>query len=279
MVAIEAEHTPDVALQRAQGQVRVGFKLEGGQTRLADLFQQGCGKARLPTTYDGGGPVVVLLNTSGGITGGDRLAYEVHFGAGTRGAATSQAAEKIYKRSSGVGHVRTHLTVGEGAIAAWIPQETIVFDHAGLKRTLDVDLAENATVLVLETIVLGRSAHGEDVRQTHLIDQWRIRRGGRLIYADTLRLDGDTVQLLSGMATGQGAHAVASLVFVRPSAEAEIDALRELPVEEGVQCGFSGFDGMVVARFLSSDARNLRKTVCRIVEHLRQLEMPRVWAL
>lgn len=266
-------------LQRAAGRVEIGFAARDGVTRLAHLYQAGCGKARLPRSYDGHGPVAVLLNTSGGVTGGDRLSYRVDFAAGSQGAVTTQAAEKVYRRSVGHGEIASTLTVGDGARAAWIPQETIVFNGSALKRTLDVALAPGAELVALEILVLGRSAHGETVRDVALRDRWRIRRGPALIYADTLRLDGDAADILAGTATGNGAHVLATLVHVAPDAASRLDGLRALTLDGGVTAGFSAVDGMITARLLGVDALNLRKTVCRIVEHLRGTAMPRVWTL
>jgi urease subunit gamma len=124
----DSRHPARPGMQRAFGRSRVTFAVGGGRTRLADLWQEGCAKVRLPNVHDGGGPVAVLINTAGGITGGDVIDNEAGWADGATATVTSQAAERIYRRSDGVGTVRTRLSVGAGAWGAWLPQETIVFD-------------------------------------------------------------------------------------------------------------------------------------------------------
>ncbi|ODN68613.1 urease accessory protein UreD [Methylobrevis pamukkalensis] len=268
-------------LQRARGVAEVAFKLVDGETRLDRLLQDGCCKMRFPRVYDGR-PVAVLLNTAGGVTGGDDLRYGVTFAPGTRAVATTQAAERIYRRSAGLGRIATRLVVGDGAEAEWLPQETIVFDRAGLDRHLDIDLAGTARLTAVEQIVLGRTAMGETVRTASAIDRWRIRRDGRLVYADTLRLEGDAAAILAGRATGAGAAAMASLVHAGPGAEGRLEELRALfdrfaGEATGVVAGASAVDGLLVARLLAPGGRPLRDCLISVLENFRGRPVPRVW--
>ncbi|WP_181704587.1 urease accessory protein UreD [Chthonobacter rhizosphaerae] len=272
-------------LQRARGIGRVTFRRAGDQTRLQDLVQDGSAKIRLPRVYDGRGPVAVLLNTAGGITGGDHLVYEAEWGDGARATVTAQAAERIYRRSEGVGRVENRLVVGAGAEAFWLPQETIVFDRAGLVRTLEVDLAADARFTGCEMVVMGRTAMGEEVTTLSLSDRWRIRRGGRLVYADALRFEGDTRAILSGGATGRGARAFASVVQAAPDAAERLDAVRGVLDEAceraggRLEAGVSAFDGLLAVRLLGADGRALRDGIAPLMEHLIGGALPRVWAL
>lgn len=273
-------------MQRAEGAARVGFALrrigDAEETRLSDLFQDGSAKVRLPKVYDGSGPAAHLLNSAGGVTGGDHLTYEAHFGVGTTATVTTQASERIYRRSEGVGRIDNRLTVGAGATARWLPQETIVFDGAGLRRTLDIDMAGDATLMAVESIVLGRTAMGEEVETVDLSDHWRLRRDGRLVYADSLRLKGNTRDILSGTATGAGARAFATLIVASPDAESRIDAARELLTTltgDGIEAGASAFDGMLSIRCLALDGRRLRAIVEPMLEHLTGWPLPRAWSI
>ncbi len=269
-------------LQRAFGRARVGFRQSDGQTRLADLWQQGCAKVRLPRVHDGGGPVAVLINTAGGITGGDVIEVEAVFGETTTATLTAQAAERIYRRSAGVGRVSTRLAVEAGATAAWLPQETIVFDGAGLDRSLDVSLASDARFTGCEAIVLGRTAMGETVRRLDLVDRWRVRRGGRLVFADALRLAGDAEAILSGSATGNGAAAFATLLHAGADAEGLVDPAREALDRvrgDDLDGGASAFEGLLVVRLLARDGRALRRGLEPLLACLTGRPLPRVWSL
>lgn len=282
-----APSPPSAPLQRARGHARVGFvqrQINGAMaTRLGDLFQDGACKVRLPRVHDDGGPVAVLINTAGGITGGDELLYEATWGAGTRATLTSQAAERIYRRSHGVGRIVNRLTIGAGAVAHWLPQETIIFDRAALGRRLDIDMATDASLIAVEAIVLGRTAMGEEVRDIRLDDQWRLRRGGRLVYADALRLDGDSFTVLQGGATGGGARAFASLLVAEAAAADRLDAVRDLIAARlaagGGEGGASAFDGLLSIRLMTQDGRALRAIVEPLVEHLTGQALPRAWSV
>lgn len=273
-------------LERAEGAARVAFALRriGGreETRLADLFQDGSAKVRLPKVHDGSGPAAVFLNSAGGVTGGDHLTFEAHFGAGTTATVTTQAAERIYRRIDGVGRIDNRLTVGAGATAHWLPQETIVFDGAGLRRRLDVDLAGDSRLVAVESVVLGRTAMGEEVTSVDLADHWRVRRDGRLVYADALRLSGDSRTILSGGATGRGARAFASILVAGADAASQLDPARELIATlaaDGIEAGASTFDGILSIRCLALDGRRLRVIVEPLIETLTGRPLPRAWSI
>lgn len=273
-------------LERAEGTARVAFSLrrigEGEETRLADLFQDGSAKVRLPKVYDGSGPTAVFLNSAGGVTGGDRLSFEARFGRGTTATITTQAAERIYRRSDGVGHIDNRLIVEAGANARWLPQETIVFDGAGLRRRLDVDLAGDARLVAVESVVLGRTAMGEEVTTAELFDHWRVRRDGRLVYADALRLSGDSRSILEGGATGGGARAFASILVAAPDASSWLDRSRDLISSlacDGIEAGASAFDELLSIRCLALDGRRLRAILEPLIETLTGWPLPRAWSL
>ncbi len=271
-------------MQRAFGRAEVTFRRRGGVTVLDRLYQEGQAKIRLPRTH-GRAPEAVFLNTAGGVTGGDHLISAVDWGAGAEATVTSQAAERIYKSSGETGVVETRLTVGTDATAEWLPQETILFDRAKLTRRISVDIAASAELLMVETTVFGRSAMGESVRQCQFADHWRIRRGGRLVYADTFRIasneasDGysDAEAVLSGSATGQGATAIATIFLVSPAAETRLSPLREILETVSSEAGASSWNRLLVARLMSSSARDLRGDLVHVLQEFRGRELPRPW--
>ena len=274
--------TTPLVLQRARGRAEVAFDLREGASRLTRLFQEGQAKIRLPKAYAGEAPTAVTINTAGGIAGGDRLSWSARVGAGAAAIGTSQAAERGYRSSStdgGLsGTVETRLEVGAGGRLDWLPQETIVFDRAALDRTLTVDLAAGASAVMVETIVLGRAAMGEEVETCRLVDRWRVRRAGRLAFADTLRIEGAARDILSGRATGGGARAFATILVAEAGAEAGVEAARDVLEEIGSPGGASGFDGLLVARLADPDPARLRVAVARLLMHIRRADLPRVWS-
>jgi len=264
-------------LERVRGHARLGFDSTGGETRLVEFYQSGSAKIRMPRIGAGGAREAVLLNTAGGLTGGDHLVYEVSAGAGTRAVVSTQAAERIYRRSRGVARIETNIVVGEGAHLDWLPQETIIFDNSALSRRLCADIAPDATLFAVESIVLGRAAMGETTRKILLNDSWRIRRAGELIFADGLRLDGDASVIMAGGATGKGAIAIATVLLISPDAEDRIAAARAALDQSQGESGASAWNGMLVARLIASNGQHLRSDIIRLVEGLRGVAMPRVW--
>ncbi|WP_210185579.1 urease accessory protein UreD [Bauldia litoralis] len=264
-------------LQRARGEARVTVRRERGGNRLDQLRQSGSAKVRLPRIADTAPLEAILLNTAGGVTGGDRLNYAVSVGAAAAAVVSSQAAERAYRSSGGVARIDTRLEVGAGGRLEWLPQETILYERSALHRRLEADVAGSATLLAAEAVLLGRAAMGERLHDIVFDDIWRIRRDGVLVFAEGTRLDGDAVAGMAGKATGGGAGAFATVVMVSPDAAARLDAAREILAEGGCEAGASAWNGLLVARILAPGGQALRTSLTRLLEMLRDAAMPRVW--
>jgi urease accessory protein len=276
---VSSPSSPAGVLPRAQGELRLGFKRRGDLTVLDTLYQQGCAKARLPNVEEDGWKSAVAINTSGGLTGGDRLAIAVDWREGARALVAGQAAEKIYRSLSGVAQVRTRLTVDAGAQAEWLPQETILFNRAALDRDTIVTMMPDSRFLGVEAVVLGREAMGESVQQGFLRDAWRINRGGKLVYADVIAVEGDIAKRFARTAIAGGARAFASIIHVAPDAETRLEAVRaSIETLEDAQAGASSWHGMLTVRILARDGEALLAAVRRALEPLREgRALPRVW--
>lgn len=260
-------------MQRAKGRAEVGFAARG----LTHLYQSGCCKVLLPK---GGhkAPEAVFINTSGGVTSGDQLHYVAKVGAGTALDVTTQAAERIYRANAGTARITNSLTLGGNGRLDWLPQETILFEGAALKRQLNVEMGESASLLALETVVLGRKAMGETLQKAALSDQWRIRRGGRLAYADALRFNAPALQTQSA-ATLDGNRALATLLYIAPDAEARLSQARSLLPFPEVEAAASAWNGLLTLRFLAPDAQPLRAALVSFLTRFRGRPLPRVWQM
>ena len=274
-------------LQRARGAARIEVKAAEGATRLARLYQDGCGKIRLPTDAAARDLEAVMINTSGGLTGGDRMAWAARAAARAALTLTTQACEKIYRarsspREDGRAEVEVALDVAAGVRIDWLPQETILFDGAALSRTLTADLAADARLLAVEAVVLGRTAMGETVRRGSLRDRWRIRREGKLVFADDLRFEGPVAQVAGLAPTLAGAKAFASLLLVADDAARLLTPLRDAigPPCETVAGGASAFEGKLFARIVAPDGLALRRVLLQAIAALRDgAPVPRVWRI
>lgn len=268
------------AMQRVKGQARVSFHHDGHSTRLTDLYQNGSSKIRLPKVYDNV-PVAVFLNTAGGITGGDDIRYQADVGSKTRSVMTSQTAERVYRRSEGIGHVAVQLSAANDATLEWLPQETILFDASALHRNLTVDLEGNAQFLAIESVILGRKAMGETVNTVSYRDRWRIRRNGTLIFADDIRLEGDPATILSGPAATNGQTAFATIIDCRPDIEEKLDLARQslepFLHKTFLRAAASVRKQVLIVRIVAHDGKILRDCLMSFLTSYRSKPLPRVW--
>jgi urease accessory protein len=272
-----ASRSDATMLQRAVGELRVVLRVRDGHTVLDGLRQAGCLKARFPRPECHDWSTVVTLNTSGGIAGGDALASSFELQPGARATIASQAAERFYRALPGSvpASVNTHIAIAAGGAAEWLPQETILFDRCALDRRLEVELAEDASFLGIETLVFGRAAMGETVQHAWLRDGIRIRRDGRLVMNDAIRMDGEVARLLQRTAIARGAGAAATIWFVAREVEARLDAVRAILPDEAAA---SAWNGMLVTRLLADNAAALRLATTAVLHVLRDgRPLPRVW--
>ncbi|WP_290560256.1 urease accessory protein UreD [Aestuariivita sp.] len=226
---------------------------------------------------DGAALTAVLLNTAGGITGGDRFDQRATAQPGTQLTLSTQAAERAYRAASGRGRVCTGLTVQQGARIDWLPQETILYDGSALARRLDVTLVPGARALLVESLIFGRTAMGETVRQLDLDDRITVTRAGRIVFADRTRMMGDAQARLAGRATGQGARALASLIFAAPEAGDLLEAARALlPPTGGIS---QPAPDLLFARLLAPDGFALRRALIPLIGLFRQAPLPKVWMI
>ena len=288
MFDFSAEELPSTAAraQRVDGAARLAFRQQDGRTRLADLYQHAPCRLLFPRVESDEPTQAVLLTTSGGLTGGDRLRVDIEAGDQTCVTVTTQAAEKLYKAADGADPVRVDIRyqVGRGAWAEWLAQETILFDRARLRRCFNAELASDARLLAVESIIFGRTAMDERFNHGLLHDAWRIRRNGRLVWADALHLDGDIAQHRAQRFGFGQANACATLLYAGADASNHLEAVRQLIGADHDLAAATCLEGLLIVRFLADDATRLRSLILRIAGGLRQLatglrpQLPRVWS-
>ena len=289
LFASPAGSVAPVRLQRSAGEGSITFKCCNADTVLDDVRQSGCCKIRFPAIEPGLPFEAVLLNTAGGLTDDDVLRANVHWGPDTCALITTQAAERVYKSRDVPARVENRLGVARAAMAFWLPQETILFDGGRLSRRLEADIDEAGCLLACESTVFGRHAMGEAVNHGFLLDSWRVRMGGRLVFADSLRLDGAVDKILTRPATASGAGAAASVICVRRDVAGMLEPLRDVVSAFRSTAGCSVLGPVLVTRILAPDGAQLRKDLSRVLLHLitvistgdgrleRRACLPRVW--
>jgi len=263
------------AANRAQGRVKFGVRLQDGVTRRGDLHESGSLRVRFPSP-EAEGLSAVFVNTAGGVAGGDRFDIEIEAGAGARLTLTTAAAEKIYRATGKSAELNIALKAAAGAHLAWLPQETILFDRARIVRRIDIDLAEGASLLLCEIVVFGRAAMGETMRHGEFVDRWRLRRGGKLAFAETVRLDGDIGGKLAKAAIAKGGAAIGTALIV-PGDEGLVERIREVQDSFGGEVGVSAWNGFAMARFCAQDAARLRSDMMAVLGRASGRALPRLW--
>ncbi|MFW8635320.1 urease accessory protein UreD [Cribrihabitans pelagius] len=252
------------------------MKQAGRNSGLDRLRSSGAMKALFPRPRDNG-IEAILINTSGGLTGGDRIGVEARAGRGSSLTLTTQAAERAYRAEAGEAVVTTRLEAGSGAELMWLPQELILFEGSALSRTLTVSLAPDARFLMAEAVIFGRAAMGEQLRNIRLRDRVRITRGGVPAYRDGVDITGDALTHMARRVTGAGAGAMASLIYAGPDAEAQLDPLRRhLPATGGASLLAPD---LLAARILAADGFALRQALIPILDRLSRNRLPASWRL
>ncbi len=272
-------HEQPVRLQRVSARGALAVKKAAGRSRIDRLFQEGAAKIRMPeTTAD---PLeAVLINTAGGLTGGDRLAWEIDVAADASAVVTTQACEKVYRAAADRAEVSCTIRVGERGRISWLPQETIAYDGCAFSRTLDVDVAPGAEALIVEAVLFGRLARGETVKTGSFRDRWRVRSEGRLVHGEDLAIGPDVDATLARQSVAGGAAAMAT-VLALGDVERWVEPAREIVGDGGgVSTWKVGPTGKLLARLLAKDGYALRRRLVPLVELLNgKAGLPKVWSL
>lgn len=262
------------ARNRAVGTVACDVHAASGVTRRGKVHEAGSLRVRFPNA-ERDVMEAVLVNTAGGIAGGDRFEVALHAHEKTRLQATTATAEKVYRSHGPSAAVSVTLRADDGAHLAWLPQETILFDASRIERRIEVDFAATASVALCEIVVFGRTAMGETVRTGLFADRWRLRRGGQLIFAENIALRGDIAATLARPAVAASGCAVGTLL-IAPADEQTIEHIREAIPHFAGEAGLSAWNGFALARFCAQDATALRADVVKVLAQA-QMPLPRLW--
>lgn len=265
-----------LALNRADAGVRLAYGAGEPVSRLQSLTEWGGYRAKFPTTD--ARAEAVLINTGGGVAGGDKLQIEVALEAGAALTITTQSAERIYRSLGDDARITTQLDVAAGADLVFVPQETILFSRARLARTIDADMALDARLLLAEMTVFGRAAMGERVTGGSWRDRWRIRRIGTLVYADDVRIEGNIHELLAHAAIGHGVSALATVLYVAPDAAERLKQVRAGLASATCRAAASSWNGLLSVRVLGNP-QAVRSIMASTITTLSRRPLPRVWCM
>ena len=268
------------------GKAEVVFAVKSGGTRLSHLYQHEPLRVLFPSSPKEDVLGAVVVNTSGGLVGGDSLDLSVALGPGAQALVTTQAAEKLYRSIGADCLVTAVIEVGENAWLEWLPQETIIFDGARLRRRTTLTVSPGARLLAGEVLVFGRIARGEALSHGLIHDEWRLCMGGRLLWADSLHLAGDLAAKLAAPAGFRGSKAMATFVYAAQDAPRWLEAARELidPSLSGEGwAGVTCIRSLLLIRWLSTDAAVVRRSYGVFWKRFRSMvgnlppRLPTIW--
>jgi len=261
---------------RAVGRIALAVGSGSTGSRRQRVHEAGSLRVRFPNSVNKDILEAVIVNTAGGMTGGDRFDVDVTVAAGAQVTVTTAAAEKVYRSTGPETAVGVKLNVAAGGMLAWLPQQTILFDRVRLRRTIDVDLAPGAGIVLAEAVVFGRAAMGETVRDGYFFDRWRVRIGGTLVFAESLRLDGAVAAQLAQPSVARGGIAIATVLKI-PGGESDADAVRALEKDLVAEASVSAWNGLAVARLAAPSGEALQRDLVGVLTALGGMPLPRLW--
>jgi urease accessory protein len=261
---------------RAIGRIALSVAADADRSRRQRMHEEGALRVRFPNVSNRDALEAVIVNTAGGMAGGDRFDLDIAVGSGAKLTITTAAAEKIYRSLGPDTEIRVKLGIGSGGTLGWLPQETILFDQIRLRRSIEADLAPDASLLLAEGVVFGRSAMGETLAHGHFFDRWRVRRDGALIFAESLRLDDAIAEQLRQRAVAGGAVAIASVLKI-PGDEEVVAAVRAKEKDFAGEVGVSAWNGLALARLVAPDGAALHRDLIAVLTAFGNMPLPRLW--
>jgi urease accessory protein len=264
------------AQNRAVGRIAFSVAAAPGGSRRSRVHEAGSLRVRFPNGLSRDTLDAVIVNTAGGMAGGDNFGIDIDVGPRAGLTVTTAAAEKVYRSLGADTEIEVKLKIAPRGALAWLPQETILFDQIRLRRSIDIALAEDSHLLLAEAVVFGRSAMGEVVARGHFKDRWRVRMGKKLIFAENVRLEGEVAQSLAQRAIAKGAVAIASVIKY-PANDDDVAAIRSAKDNFAGEVGASAWNGLAVARFVAPGGAALRRDLVAVLTALRAGPLPRLW--
>jgi urease accessory protein len=226
----------------------------------------------------------ILLHPPGGIAHGDALHIGIQAGTDTRTLLTTPGASKWYRSGGSQATQRLHFELAAGACLEWLPQENIFFDGARAALHLEVNMAEDAAFIGLESHCLGREAMGERFHDGRIAINSRINIGNKPVRLERGVLIGGSDWLMNpaGLA---GAPYFATLTAVGQTINpALLAACRAVENEDGLLSGCTLLpENVFIARCLAHDSQAPRRWFLRLWAVLRPAligepaRIPRIW--
>lgn len=202
-----------------------------------------------------------MLNSGGGIGGGDRLLTTIDIGAGASAVLATASATKAYRTVGDPAQQKTIVTLNAGATLEYLPDHLIPHPGAVVHQSLCIGLAPRSRAIVYDAIAAGRIGRGERWAFRELTSELTIRRDLHPVYINRSRITPAT-QPLSQIGWMEEFNYLATIVVVSEAGPvwapilSQIDAM--LNTGPGIRAGVSEIAaGGWVARFMTRSASDL----------------------
>ena len=248
--------------QRAIGKLEISFLNTDEETSICDLHQSGSLKVLIPkakSTY----AEAVLINTGGGIVGGDYLSVEVNAFNETKTWVTTQASEKVYRSDGELSHLKSRINIGNNSTLFWCPKETILFNNSKFKRNLEFNIKTSSKLFIVENVVFGRLASGELDADCFFFDQWRIKRDEKLIFAENFLFENKKSMYRK---TNLGDYrSLLNIVYVSKDSNNYLNKMRNIISAGNIFGEASCWNDFIYLRALANNTVEFKKTIEEIL--------------
>lgn len=270
---------------KANAAINLTYQLNQAGEQIYNCYQQEPLRMLFPKMYEIGIPGAILINTSGGVVGNDRHNINITLAKNTKTLITTQAAEKIYSSYDDFNaEISNYIKIADDSWIEWIPQETILFKGARLKRNLHFDVSDSSEVMAGEILVFGRVSRGEKFNSGFLRDEWAVRLKNNVIWKDILYLqEGITLNAMNHPAGFNGANSYGTFLYISSNAPKQLIKARKFLSCCQTKNYATSFDNLLLIRWLSSDPFQLRKDFTNFWRFWRQhvaslpSKLPRIW--
>ncbi|WP_043994428.1 urease accessory protein UreD [Moritella sp. PE36] len=270
-----------------RAEIRLKYGVKGGKTRL--LERQQVGPLAVQKTFFPEGETchTYLLHPPGGVVGGDQLRFDIHVDSAAHALLTTPGATKFYRSNGDTAWQSQELAVADGAFLEWLPMENIFFPGAEVKLITEVKLAGNARFIGWEMQCFGRPVLDEEFTHGQILGQTHIFRDGKLLLAESLRLQNKTQLEYAAVLHG---YPMTGSLYISPVDDALVSRINQIIDEQQarfgdrVLLGASELEGLLVVRALGQHTEPMMASFVQVWSAVREAwlgctpDAPRIWS-
>jgi urease accessory protein len=122
------------------------------------------------------------------------------------------------------------------------------------------------------------------MRAGHISDSWRVKKDGRLIWADSFRATDEIFPHLHRKALLSNFRAVGTLIYFGPDLDTRLEFLRDIAPSLECQYAATSVGGLIVVRFAAEASSDLRLALRSFLQQFsRELgsgtfAVPKMWS-